>query len=147
MAYGDKRCKVCKVPFTEENRYSERSYMCKTCEKQYKKDRYQSRQQELAEVQSNRRRADPDKYYATAKASRIRTKYGLEPEDVERMMKEQDGKCAICQAVLDATCIDHCHDTGMIRGLLCTYCNKGLGFFRDNVQSLAAAIVYLEKFK
>ena len=43
--------------------------------------------------------------------------------------------------------VDHCHETGKVRGSLCSMCNKGLGSFKDNTESLKEAIKYLEKNK
>ena len=61
----------------------------------------------------------------------------------------QGGKCAICgtQYVLGLKrlALDHCHETGRIRGLLCGSCNRGLGLFRDNPERLRKAIEYLGK--
>ncbi len=58
----------------------------------------------------------------------------------------QDGKCAICRIVPSRTmAVDHCHDTGAIRGLLCSNCNTGIGLLRDNPEILARAIIYLAK--
>lgn len=78
------------------------------------------------------------------------TQYGITEDDYIRMLKEQDGKCAICQT--DAPggrhgtwFIDHCHESKEVRGLLCYNCNTGLGAFKDNVHSLARAIEYLTK--
>jgi len=59
----------------------------------------------------------------------------------------QDGRCAICECKQSENrqfAIDHDHTTGHIRGLLCGRCNTMLGFARDNIHSLAAAIQYLE---
>ena len=64
------------------------------------------------------------------------------------MIADQKGKCAICEAELDNgkhTCVDHCHTTGKIRGLLCTRCNWALGGFKDNPVILHSAIKYLQK--
>lgn len=55
--------------------------------------------------------------------------------------------CAICKLPPDADrslAIDHCHKTGMLRGLLCHHCNLGLGSFKDEVTRLRRAITYLE---
>lgn len=57
--------------------------------------------------------------------------------------------CAICgnaPGPNKALALDHCHLTGIFRGLLCGSCNIALGFFRDKVTSLKAAVVYLEGF-
>lgn len=56
-------------------------------------------------------------------------------------------RCMICGFVPDKKrlCVDHDHDTDVIRGLLCNWCNRGLGWFTDNVVKLAAAVVYLER--
>lgn len=84
----------------------------------------------------------------------IKTKYGLTPEAVDRMVTEQSGRCAICKAAFvdvaadrfrwSPFAIDHCHKTGKVRGLLCHKCNKGLGLFADDRIRLRAAIGYLE---
>lgn len=63
------------------------------------------------------------------------------------MYVEQDGKCAICSIDVaeSEACIDHDHKTGEIRGLLCTRCNTGLGFFGDDFSVLMNAARYLNK--
>lgn len=43
--------------------------------------------------------------------------------------------------------IDHCHETGIIRSLLCNRCNQALGLFKDDIESLKKAINYLERLK
>ena len=65
----------------------------------------------------------------------------------ERMLYLQNGKCAICGREDNGArrfCVDHDHETGRIRGLLCGRCNTGLGFFEDNTEALRAALEYLE---
>ena len=61
----------------------------------------------------------------------------------EKLLGEQNNKCSICQ-VKTTLVIDHNHKTLAFRGLLCNSCNKGLGFFYDNIQTLKRAIKYLE---
>jgi len=57
---------------------------------------------------------------------------------------EEAGRCAICYKTTDL-CVDHCHETDVIRGILCGNCNRGLGLFFDNPTKLASAIKYLQK--
>jgi hypothetical protein len=66
---------------------------------------------------------------------------------VDAMLESQGGKCAICGATegYNFPAVDHCHSTGKIRGILCDRCNRGLGFFKDNVAILRAAADYLER--
>jgi hypothetical protein len=54
----------------------------------------------------------------------------------------QDGLCAVCRE-REAEHVDHDHETGEVRGLLCSCCNQGLGNFRDNAAHLRAAADYL----
>jgi len=61
------------------------------------------------------------------------------------MEQRQDFVCAICKGPPEDTlCVDHCHDSGRVRGLLCRKCNTGLGSFRDEPDLMLKAIKYLE---
>ena len=80
----------------------------------------------------------------------IRT-YGIQPEDYEKMLLEQNGVCACCGQEETSKkskhlSIDHCHHTGKVRALLCSKCNVGIGLFYDNIHNLRNAILYLEKY-
>jgi len=66
-------------------------------------------------------------------------------------LEKQNGKCAICKAekydrLGRRFAIDHCHDTGKIRGLLCSQCNVALGMFKDSEEVLENAIKYLRQY-
>lgn len=74
---------------------------------------------------------------------RLKTRYGITPEDYDRMFKEQRGQCAICEVKKDKLDIDHCHNTKVVRGLLCGSCNRALGLMKDNKLFLLRAIRYL----
>lgn len=70
--------------------------------------------------------------------------YGLSQANYQDMAEEQEGRCAVCDEPFnDDDNVDHCHRTGKVRGLLCSHCNKGLGFFKDSVPKLLKAIKYL----
>lgn len=82
-------------------------------------------------------------------------KYGLTEESYNQMLEQQINKCGICEKELVRTSelhknpinIDHCHETGKVRGLLCNTCNTGLGGFKDSVDNLMNAIQYLKNSK
>jgi hypothetical protein len=72
---------------------------------------------------------------------------GITLEKYEEMSKNQNGVCAICGHISEdgrQLCVDHCHKTKQIRGLLCTKCNTGLGLFRDDIELFEKAINYLK---
>lgn len=81
--------------------------------------------------------------------SYYRCKYGISLEQRKELLKGQGGCCAICKISLEEhgsnTHTDHCHDTGKVRAILCTNCNRGLGHFMDNEKNLLSAIEYLRK--
>lgn len=84
------------------------------------------------------------KYYDyDRRRNKTLSKYGLTNEDYNELYDEQEGKCKICNSNL-TLCVDHCHTTNKIRGLLCNSCNIGLGCFKDNIDTLKIAITYLE---
>lgn len=66
-------------------------------------------------------------------------------QDYEALMAQQGGACAICRKEpVGRLCVDHCHATGKVRGLLCATCNMGLGFYRDDEGLMRAAAAYLK---
>lgn len=75
--------------------------------------------------------------------------YGITSEDYNNMFIEQGGRCAICgkhqTEFKKRLAVDHCHDTGKVRGLLCDSCNNGIGKLKDDIQLLTNAIKYLEQ--
>lgn len=82
----------------------------------------------------------------------LRKNYKMTLEEYQVLFEKQNGKCAICGSEGFAitrnqrqlVVIDHCHDTGKVRGLLCHNCNRALGLFKDKISNLENAIRYLE---
>jgi len=83
------------------------------------------------------------------KAYLRKIKYDLSQEDYDLKLKEQNYSCAICDIHKDdyskEFSVDHCHKTGKVRSLLCTQCNSGIGFFRENITLMKKAIQYIKK--
>lgn len=81
----------------------------------------------------------------------LKRHHGISVEQYDNMLAVQGGVCLICgthePAGKGGFKVDHCHSTGAIRGLLCNYCNVGLGQFRDNINILENAILYLKQSK
>lgn len=78
-----------------------------------------------------------------------RKTYGITEEEFNSMLETQNMECAICGGIRkikeDTLCVDHCHKTNKVRGLLCNHCNTALGKFEDNIELLSRAIIYLNK--
>jgi hypothetical protein len=77
----------------------------------------------------------------------LRELYGLTSEDFNDLLVSQGGVCAICygdgSSHKRGLVVDHAHETGTIRGILCSQCNVGLGYFRDDLTLLLRASGYL----
>lgn len=95
-------------------------------------------------------------YKIVNKRNKIKRDYGLSWEQYKNIIDAQNGKCVICSIEFDLTPvrggshrnsphIDHCHNKGHVRGILCSQCNRGLGCFSDNTNSLQNAIAYLRR--
>ena len=80
--------------------------------------------------------------------ARLKHKYGITGEQYAEMLEAQGGVCAICGRECQSRnrlAVDHCHETGKVRGLLCAHCNRALGMLGDSVNVLTAAVRYLER--
>jgi hypothetical protein len=119
---------------------------------------YASRQRagEAALVKARERWATQDKMRQRENFRRrhLMRKFGITPEDYQRLHDEQRGLCASCgqpEIDIDARskqvrylAIDHCHATGKVRGLLCRRCNTALGLLGDDVTGVRRLLAYLE---
>ncbi len=100
------------------------------------------------------RAENKNKYNTTMRAynkkhySRLRLqRYELSEEAYNHMLKVQEGKCAVCGCEPKGKrplAIDHCHDSGAVRGLLCYGCNRAIAIL-DNPEMLRKALAYLKK--
>ena len=98
------------------------------------------------------RRKKSRDYYQKHREERLRRcreyhyakKYGITISGLKRMLQSQQGICPICNEKIGETyALDHDHQTGRIRAILCSNCNTGLGFFKENIALLGRALIYL----
>lgn len=114
--------------------------------REQQRQRYQdNRESEIARARSH---AEKNRIGRALIDRRARLKsYGLTEAEYERMWVEQLGVCAICHRP-DPThqnlVVDHDHETGLVRGLLCHPCNTALGIVRDDPEHLTRMVSYLE---
>ena len=120
------------------------SWICKDCDRRKSRDRYVSKFQE--------KYASPEQR-AVRNAAKLRYRYGLTRAEIEARVVEQGG-CAVCHTDSPGGKnwhVDHDHsccpgDTTCgecVRGILCGSCNRALGLFDDNIETLRSAIAYL----
>jgi hypothetical protein len=101
-----------------------------------------------AEIE-RKRKLDPESRMALRDRN-LKRRYGISLDEYDAMFDEQNGKCAICNTEEPGGkykhfAVDHCHETGKVRGLLCGNCNTGIGLLGDNINNFSAAILYLER--
>lgn len=133
-------------------RYHERSA---TEERARARERYAANAEQMRSRRLGQRLADPEAFaayqrsWAAARCAdspmqRRAWRHRTTVEAIELLWDKQGGRCAICKVVLPEDFhFDHCHETGVVRGLLCAPCNKGLGHFADDPDRLSAAAAYL----
>jgi recombination endonuclease VII len=84
-----------------------------------------------------------ERLYGGTRHYHLRRRYGIGADEFDDLVRQQGGVCAICGRP-DPEHVDHDHETGAVRGILCFNCNGGLGQFRDSLDVLHAAAVYLQ---
>lgn len=80
----------------------------------------------------------------------LKKNFGITKEEYDQMLAHQNGVCAICLEVCATgrdLAVDHDHETGKVRGLLCRDCNVSLGLMKDDPNRLRKAAEYLEQAK
>ena len=104
------------------------------------KAHYESNREEQIARKTAWNRANP----AARRRVHLKAKYGITPEDYNSMYAEQEGRCGICRDAHSLLVVDHDHETGRIRGLLCRKCNAAIGQLKDDPALLWRALAWLE---
>jgi hypothetical protein len=100
-----------------------------------------------------RKKQNPEKHLKNTQSFWLKHRYNITLDEYTEMLENQEGKCAICgrpdsgKKANKAFCVDHCHETGKVRGLLCMPCNRSLGQFQDNADILRKAADYIDSHK
>lgn len=158
-----KKCSKCKRELDSEMFYKSKRYKsgllsaCKECGYKYHKEDYQNNKEKINNYhrkwqknniekwkgyQKEYRQNNKEKISKIAKEYNLSSNYGLTVEKYNEMATNQNNKCLLCLGETRLV-VDHCHETGNVRGLLCNNCNQGLGLFKDNINNLGRAIEYL----
>ena len=168
------KCKVVKnletAFYKNKNKKDGRQHYCKECQKDIAMERNGGRKldklnhtdthrqcrscKEMVPFEKMPRRHSDKKFdsYCTPcvsekmRVNNLESKYGITIKEYNTLLDAQDGVCAICFGVEKnkKLSVDHNHDTGEVRGLLCHKCNSGIGLLGDKVDALQRAIDYLK---
>lgn len=150
---------------TEENRYwhkTSNSWVCRVCAKSASRRYRETKDARDLTKCKNGHEITPENTItysggstrcrecvrANGQSQRLK-KYDLSPEAYADLLAAQDGCCAVCGDTMGGgrnEHIDHDHETGVVRGLLCTHCNTAIGKFRDDPERLLKAATYLRHF-
>ncbi len=87
-----------------------------------------------------------ERLHGSTRTYHLKRRYGLTATEVQELIEEQRGVCWICRT-RPAEHVDHDHETGMVRAILCFTCNVGLANFGEDIERMKAAIIYLEIFR
>lgn len=152
-------CQTCECILNNENwtasmqKYGR--YICSKCWTARQKA-YNSKNPNIKEQRNEQRKKREDKWSSERKFQEnrkrygnwIKRKYGITIEEYECLLYNQDNKCAICFSSdpkgKGGFHIDHCHESGKIRGILCSMCNLMLGKAGDDPALLRRAANYIE---
>ena len=143
-------CSVCDIRLTVENSstsYFRKGGPCRLCHNKNAKEWRKKNHEKF--LTASRKSHRKHKIIRTRQRSeRRRAKIGFTPEEFERKLIDQCGKCAICNLPMTGrigACADHDHKTQKARDLLCNRCNKFIGLAKDSVEILESAIQYLRR--
>lgn len=143
-----KKCNKCLIekPLLDfgKDKYRKDGFVqqCKNCRRQYQNQKYIDNKNKISELNKIYREKNKEKI----QEYHIMRNYGITLFEKQQMILNQNNKCKICKNEFKNskdTHIDHDHGTRKVRGLLCSGCNRMLGFINDNINTLQNAISYL----
>jgi hypothetical protein len=148
------KCRACHktINHTEEVKTKKREDI-KEWRKKNPEKRAEQKKRSYEKHKEHQRQKSKDWYHTNKDRYRdgaMLRKYGITLEQFNSLREGQNYCCAICGAHesenAQGLVIDHCHEAGNVRKLLCTPCNVGLGMFKDNPELLIKAADYLKEY-
>lgn len=113
--------------------------MCRGCKRAARRSSSGHKRRQRAYYQRNK---------AAFRDRKLTATYGLSSAEYDALLASQDGRCACCRAVASdgkRPVVDHDHQTGAVRGIICHKCNRGIGLLGDSSNGVRNALRYLDK--
>jgi len=119
---------------------------CKECERKWYKS-WRARPEVLKRIKEQQKqwaKRNVDNRKLNRKKYNLKVNFGISIEDYNKLLLRQNGVCAVCGSNTNRSlAVDHNHETGKVRGLLCGNCNTALGLLRENIQIIEKLKGYL----
>ena len=139
------RCKLCEIEDRKIYLTPEKIEMGRVTSRKYlfaNREEVKRKQKIWCEKNKERR-------YKWQRNNQLKKRYNISLEEYHSLLLIQEGKCKICKTTTPGRkrkgfMVDHCHKTGIVRGLLCVQCNLAIGQFNDNPEIVKIAAKYLE---
>jgi hypothetical protein len=135
------QCKQCRAKWLRQHRV-ENPDVWVEYDRRYKATNY-----DKIRAQANARYAADPESARRHLGWKLKRKYDLTLEEYDRLMAMPCGICGITAMAGARIVLDHCHDTGKVRGPLCQACNTGIGKLGDDPAQLRVAADYLERYR
>ncbi len=121
--------------------------------KERRREYYKERMAAMGDVLRERGREERSRRKPKIQEYHLKRLYGLTLAERDALLVSQDNKCAVCLRGVEINVtqrrntanVDHCHATGIVRGILCSNCNRAVGLLEDSPERFRAAAEYLEK--
>lgn len=123
---------------------------CKCCDNERNRKRHKENRHRNNELSKKWRQKNPDKRRKYARKFELKSRYGLSADQYDEILRRQKGGCAVCGITLDSKTrgatphVDHCHSTGVVRGILCGKHNLAEGLI-GTIENARAMVAYMEK--
>lgn len=112
-----------------------------------RKQKYNEYQKKYAKQNKDKLKDYNSRSHDEWRKRNLARRYGMTIESYNLLIESQNNVCVICLKKPEKFHVDHCHESGIVRGLLCSKCNTSLGLLQEDVKNFNRAIQYLEKHK
>ena len=129
---------------------------CKECRNKNRKEQYlkdpELSKEKVKQYRNYLKTTNPEKLFFSNRATKLKSAYNLTLDEYNIKLKQQDYKCGVCgkeheEVNKKRLVVDHCHETNVVRSLLCNNCNTALGLLKENIETIEALKNYLIQFK
>ena len=153
MVAKNRTCKLCNE-YKDITNFQPQGRQCRNCRNEKQRVYWASLPEEERKIRRHNveyqrayREKNREKVRELSRKTHIMRKFNMTIEQYDKMLKNQNGVCAICKdscSTGNNLAIDHNHTTGKVRALLCKNCNTAIGLMKEDVERMLSAIEYIK---